>query len=401
MRTEFEYIAYNQDGAKVEGSVAASSKDSALLQLSSQNLHPIKIKPKQDSSILTSLRGNGVSSSQIEHFTQEMAMLLASGVRVDKAISIISNSQDQTAFKKMLSDLGTAIKGGQSFSGALAKFDKHFNKLYINLVAIGESTGNLAEVFSALADDLSFKSALRRNILQSLMYPMVILGVCILCLYFVFKIIVPRMSNIFVNIEVLPWYTEMVLGLSNWLNRYEVFIVAAVFALVSILVWAKQKGKLSAWLYLSMQYLPLLTQVSVKVDSMRFNSSMGLMLRSGLILNKALPLAVDSMKNPTLQDEVRVVSSKIQKGHGLSESLSQTSIFSQYYRSLLEVGEASGDLATSFNEIAKRQRTQFEALLQRFTALLEPILIVFMGAIVGGVVIIMMMSMVAVNDVSL
>jgi len=271
--------------------------------------------------------------------------------------------------------------------------------LYISLVKLGEATGNLSLVFQRLSQDLSFQRELNAKILQALTYPAIIFSVCVLCIAFVFNYIVPQMSGLFAGIEELPDYTLVLLATSDWFVKYQWFIVAGicltVFSVIKYHSHPIFKVRLSR---LSLK-LPFVNSMVMLAEQIRFNSALTMMTEAGVAIDKAISLSIQSLKNNELQQEMRVAEQKIRSGSKLSVALTVSHLYPQFSLSLLEVGEESGDLTPVFSELSKRAKHQFENAMTRFTSVLEPLLILFMGGVVGSVVVTMLLSIVAVNDV--
>lgn len=398
MSQRFEYTAFDEAGNKKNGEIEALSDEEAVRKLIEKGLQPSSVKHLREGFSLTFKRKPGLK--ELEYFTKEMSLLLDSGIRIDKAIGIIARNNGHPEFAKLLTDVHTKIKQGIALNQALAEYPELFSTLYINMVAIGEASGNLPNVFASLSDDLAFKTEIKKKTLQALTYPSVILVVCVLCLYFVFTFIVPQMSGIFENVATLPWYTEVILAISGWLIANEFLFFIAIGVFIGVISWLKSRGELDAFFQPVLLKAPVLKTLTKLLESMRFNASMALMLSSGVRLDNALSLAVGSIKHPYYKNAVKKASDSIRKGSALASTLAETNIYDDIYKSLLEVGEESGRLEQSFQEIAQRQKRGFEDWTSKMTALLEPLLIVFMGLVVGGVVVVMLLSMVTVNDVS-
>jgi len=395
----FIYKAYDKAGAKIDGQIEAVDRATALAHVQSQGLLPSELKEYKESA--DNLFGNSkkVSLADLEFLTAELSLLLSSGVRIDKGLDIIRRSKAQPALVRLLTSVSSGISKGQSLSLAMSEHNEVFDPLYINLVELGEASGQLPEIFAKLAEDLKFRRDLQRKIISSLTYPFVILAVCVLCIVFIFNFIVPKLSVLFSDPETLPWYTQVLLGISNWMQNYQLFLgigfVAGTLGLVHLF---KQPKFLKAWQETLLK-IPGLASSVLTTERIRFNSALAMMLQAGLPIDKALDLAKGNIKNQVLQREMEIVRNKVKHGHSLSPSLKQTSLYPDFYVSLLEVGEESGNLSQVFDEIANRSRQEFETWTEKMTTLIEPLLILLMGGIVGGVVVVMLMSMVAVNDV--
>ena len=176
--------------------------------------------------------------NELEFFTSQLALLLESGVRVDKGIDIIMQSNAQPALTKLLSKISAMLKKGNSLSEAFAEHPDLFSPLYISLLKIGESSGNLTEVLNRLSADLKFQKELKAQISQALTYPSVIMMVCLAAVYFVLTFIVPKMSGIFTDLSQAPWYTQVIINVSNFFVEYEALILGGLALGLFALVYA-------------------------------------------------------------------------------------------------------------------------------------------------------------------
>lgn len=397
----FKYQAYDSSGAKVSGTIVSADEKSVLAELKAQKLIPLSVSEDSGKKGFLDSVSSRVNLSDLEFFTSELSLLLQSGVRIDKGIDIIRRSKSKPALANLLSDISQSLKRGGSLSAALKEHPEVFDKLYVNLVELGEASGELADIFDGLAKDLKYKRDLNRKLISSLTYPAVIFAVCIASIFLIFNFIVPQMADLFNQRDSLPWYTKLMLNTSDWMQNYQwyliIALVVATVAGISALRDHNNKEKFQRFLL----RVPGLKTALISTDRIRFNSGLALMLKAGIQIDKALTLAIGNLKSEPIVQELTVAKEKIQRGGVLSEALQQTSLYPEFYVSLLEVGEASGNLPTIFEEIANRSRQDFESWTQRLTTLIEPLLILFMGVIVGGVVVVMLLSMVSVNDVSL
>jgi type II secretory pathway component PulF len=266
---------------------------------------------------------------------------------------------------------------------------------------LGEASGNLSEIFDGLAKDLKFKRELQRKIISSLAYPMVIFFVCLLSIFFIFNFIIPKMAVMFNEVNELPWYTNIMLSTSDWMQQYQGLLVIGIIVGVFGLITAfKQPGFLKWWQEISLK-LPIIKKAIITVERIRFNSGLAMMVKAGVQIDRAIGLSAGNIKNASLKRELDIVKKKVKGGSALTPALKQTSLYPDFYISLLEVGEESGNLERVFDEIANRSRQEFESWADRMTTLLEPLMILFMGGFVGGVVVVMLLSMVSINEMGI
>lgn len=395
----FTYQAYDSHGGHITGHIEATTHDAAKQQLQQQKLIITSLKENKKISKGHSFFERGsISLEELEFMTSELAILLKNGVKIDRSLEILKRNKKNSLAAKLLQDLHTAVKRGSLLSDAMAEQPKVFDKLYINLVKLGEASGDLADVFVKLSIDLKFRSDLKRKIIQSLTYPLVIFSVCILCILFIFNYIVPQMSGLFDGLPELPVYTEILLGVSRWMQNYQWFLFLGILFGVFSLIAAFKNPIVKVRLDEFMLKVPFIKGALLVIERIRFNSALTMMLDGGISIDKALELAAGSVNNRHIRQGLIAAKENIKKGAGLTESLGRSPIYPDFFLSLLEVGEESGKLAPVFEEIASRSRSEFESWADKMTSILEPLLILTMGGIVGSVVVTMLLSIISVND---
>lgn len=391
----FDYLAYDSSGAKLNGQLEALSVSDAQAQLRSRALLPVQVNPVKARAVGSA---KPLTLKQLELFTSELHLLLESGVRIDRGIDIIRRTKADSALGASLSRLASDIRGGARLSEALKQQPKNFDSLYCNLVSLGEESGNLSHVFAGIAGDLKHRRELQSKLLGALIYPAAIFAVCVLSIVFIFNFVVPRMATMFDQAADLPWYTDLVLGVSAWMQSYQWFLLVALAAPVVALSYYGDSGWAARLKERWSLRLPVLKTATLMVERIKFNSGLALMLDAGLKIDRALGLAIGNIGNGAVKRELEVARNKIKAGESLSVALAQTSLYPPFFVSLLEVGEESSRLLASFTEISTRSRQELDEWTSRLTALIEPIMILFMGGVVGSVVVVMLLSMVSVND---
>jgi type II secretory pathway component PulF len=400
----YTYRAYDTNGALIHGELEAQDLPEAKAELSSRNLRAVSLKSKQDNKTVNPLNffnKNEISLDDIEFVTAELSLLLHSGIKIDKALAVLSRTKSGTEISELLRKISDDVRKGQSLSEAMSKYPKHFDSLYINLVMIGESSGSLVTVFAGLAQDLKYRKELKSKITQAIVYPAMILMVCICSVLFIFNFVVPKLSVMFADAAELPFYTQLLLSTSDFIQSYQIHMfVLILFSGISF-NWLKNEGYFSHKFDNFVLTVPILKSTVNLIERIRFSSSMSLMLKSDVKLDKALNLSSKSIKNKVIAKNLFGVQEKVKKGNSITEALNQSGLFPPLFMSLLEVGEESGKMAPIFDEISRRSRVEFDQWTDRLTSLIEPLMILFMGGIVGSVVVVMMMSIVSVNDIGI
>lgn len=396
----FKYVAYNSSGVKLQGVVEAASEQLARQQLQTDGLLVaelrVEVKPAGQALFVAS----NLSLADVEFFTAELALLLKSGLRIDKGLSILKQNVQKPLLRDFISLVLNKLKQGEPLSAILAT-NPAFNNLYVGLVKIAEETGELESVFQRLADELKYQIELQDKIKQALVYPSVILTVCLLALLFIFNFVVPNLTSLFHEGQDLPGYTIALMAVSRFIVNYQQWLFLGAVA-AGLAMWHFRQSQLVRDLQTFMrERLPVVASANLLVERIRFNAALSVMLSSGVAIDKALKLAINTLRTASLQQELRVATEHVNRGKGLAASLSETRLYPPYFAALLAIGEESGELEKVFQEIAERSRKAFYSWVTRFTTLLEPLLILVMGAIVGAIVVVMMMSISAVTDMSL
>ncbi|MEN9018076.1 MAG: type II secretion system F family protein, partial [Hellea sp.] len=338
----FKYIAYDQQGGKIQGEIEAIDKDTALLSLQNEKLFVSTVEQKVNIDVFSLKFGKkSLSLKQLEYLTSELSLLLKNGVKIDKGLSIINQNNESGPTNLLVSKMLSSVRRGESLSQSMSEQENVFNKLYINLVKLGEASGDLSTVFERLSKDLRFQSELRDKIIQALTYPLIIFMVCVICIAFVFNYIVPQMSSLFEGMTTLPMYTVALLLVSDWFIKYQWFILIISFLMMFSGYTFRQHPLMSRLISNISMKLPLIKSMSLLAEQIRFNSALSMMSQAGVSLDKSMLLAADAIKNVQLRKDMLAAHQKIRKGDKLSSALSKSPLYPSFSVSLLEVGEES------------------------------------------------------------
>lgn len=395
---QFQCDVYDAQGVKQRVIKSADSRDELVTNLLAANFSIVDIKP------LKSTHGglfqrSKFSLDDLEFFAAQLSMLLGNGLKLEESLALLNKTATQPHVKFTVSNILAKVRQGDALSQALEpKFG--FDPLFVNLVALGESSGSLNEVFKGVAADLKFKKDLRGKVSQALAYPMLILVFCISAILFVFNVVIPRMAVLFDSHSDLPWYTQAMLGLAEFVQIYQWFILPALLALVVIVIHVKKMPQIKAHLDVFLLRVPVAGAFITMLERIQFASSLSLTLKNGLPLEKALFFSGNVVTNQLLKQQISRATQKVREGSAMSEAFSNTLVFDDFHTGLIEVGERTADLGAIFEELTRREQEAFEQRVNKFTTLLEPVLILLMAGIVGGVVVVMLMSIIAIQDVS-
>ena len=402
MILRFVFIAYDESGARHVGGVSAIDMESAKLKLKEMNLIPVKI---------TSTESHGKKNraffpfqskpklSDVEFLTSQLALLLKNGVKIDRALEIARKGIKNVILARIIEDIHGEIRRGTPISVCLEKYPDVFDSLYISLVKIGETTGRFAHVFENIADNLSFRKKIIADTRQAMIYPALIFAVCVLSVFFIFNFIVPRFSTIFSSMETVPIYTEVFLRISKLFRKCQYFIVPAVLGIIAFGSRLWKNEYLKRTIDAIVLRIPVTRGITCNLENLRFASAISVLLKSGVVLNQALDHAVSAVGNVWMKKKLLIVKKEIREGKRLGETISKTGFFPLEFNGLIEVGEETGSLAEVFSEIEERLKTNYEKKVAGLITLIEPIMIIIMGLIVGGLVVVMLLSIVSLSDI--
>ncbi|EHH2531865.1 type II secretion system F family protein [Vibrio parahaemolyticus] len=391
----YRYKAYDKQGKLVQGTELGKSELDVTVKLKKQSLIPLEV-----TTLAQTKKVGRVTGAVIEETTSQLSLLLKSGLKIDKALEVLAENAPNAKIQSILEEVGIGVKQGRELWRCMSEHPTAFPNLYVEMVKIGEASGRLTEVFAKLAENLKFQRELSKKITQAMVYPMFILLVCVVSLVAIFNFVVPSMSGLFESLQEIPVYTQLLLDVSGFVQSYQVHILAALVVAVIAFIKASENPDFRKRVDGFLAAFPLTRNAVLLVERIRYSASMELMLTSGVDLAKSMSMSTASVKSDALQSQLSKAHDDVSQGRSLVESLSGIQLFDPISLSLIRVGEETGQTGLVFGEINSRSRNQFETWMLKLTAMLEPLMIVIMGGIVGSVVIIMLLSIVSVNDVS-
>lgn len=399
----FKVTYLDGNGGKIEKEMYAHHESEILEQLSESKFTPLTIK-KASKSVVELLRGDGVSKATIETFITNLASLLSSGINLDKALTLLSKSADTASLKSLISVLQKDVRGGETFANTLAKHPEYFDSLVINLVKIGESTGRLDDVLVDLSEQLKFQQKIASQIKQAAIYPLIIVAICVISVLFILVSVVPQLSGMLEQVKDLPGYTVALMTASEFVRSTTGIISLAAFVVMTMFTIFSQAKEIKAFrmsLWRLFRSLPIINSMQFLTMQLRFSSAMMATLRAGLSLTDAVELSANTLPDEDVKSKLHEIKRRIQSGEPLAGSMEEASLFSSMEIGFIDVGEETGELTKAFTEIQQRKSFEFDTRLASLLKLLEPLLILIMGVIVGGIVIIMMLSIMSAQDVGL
>lgn len=391
----FSYRATTMEGAIVEGIIDAADERSAVEKLRNTGVIPLKVAaPKEGIKKRFTLKS---SKGDLLTFTTELSALLTAGLPLDRSLNIISEISESGGMKGVVLAILKSIREGNSFSDALLKHPKIFPKIYVNMIRAGEAGGVLDAVLDKLNEFLETSKELKDQIFSAMIYPTILIVTGGLSIIVLLTYVLPKFSVIFSELgRSLPLPTQIVLTVSNTLKSYWWIILSLI---VSGWIIFKTYVKTPAGRYNWDSFkLMLMGEVIRKIETARFARTLGTLLKSGVPLLQALNNAKDVISNQVIASAIDKVTRGAKEGKGVAVPLSNANVLPPLALSMIKVGEETGQLDTMLMKVATTYEKSLRIAVKRFVSLLEPVMILGMGLIIGFIVVSMLMAIFSITE---
>lgn len=332
-----------------------------------------------------------IAGAEIVFFTRQLAILLKANIVLTKALAILQKMSVRENIKKLVNTLESAVHNGAALSQALNNFPSYFPAWYCALVRCGEQTGELAEMFLQLATYQEKLQQLKKKIYKALFYPLVIVSVAFVVTMGLLLFIVPQFAQLFASFgAALPWITQVVMQSAQFLQHWGLYGLVMFIAMLMMVFYLQQKNsQVAAWIQQLPFYLPYFKTILHRVIMARFMRTLALTYSSGIPLLQGLTLASEMSVYSHYQKATQKIKQMINAGISLSQAMQQSELFTNLQMQMVHVGEESGELARMLKNLAEIDEEIVDQKITRLTTLLEPLLMVFLGVVIGGLVIAM------------
>ncbi len=392
----YEYSALNLKGKNVSDIIDADSISAARQKLRAANIYPISIKEVYEreskresrlSEILTRPLHARVKPAELSMMTRQLATLLGAGFPLVSAIYTLVPQASSTAFKRILSQIKDAIEEGSSFADALAQYPDTFSDIYINMVKSGETSGTLELVLQRLADITERQQALTHRIRSAMAYPILMFIIGVIVLFVLLTYIVPSITSIFTDMgQTLPAPTRFLIASSEFLKTgWWLLLLGFVAMVIAFHRIKKTEAGRYRWDQ-AMLKLPGIGGLIRKLAVGRFARTLGTLLDNGVALLTALHIVKNVVGNRLVADTIEYAAVEVEKGNSLARALGASDIFPHISIQMVQVGEQSGELENMLGKVADIYESEVENTILSLTTLLEPAIILFMGVVVGFIV---------------
>jgi general secretion pathway protein F len=403
----YMYKASTMEGKVIEGTMEASDDGTVSLKLQEMGLLPVSIGTSRQSTLLTRefewpWTKKKVRRKDLLVFTQELHTLVQSSFPLDRSLAVLSQLAESPAMAEVVQDVLKEVKGGKSFSEALAKYPAVFPKIYVNMVKAGEAGGMLEEILGRLAGYLVTSADLRSYIIGAMIYPALLSVVGLASVTILTLFVVPKFAQIFQDMKVpLPLPMLILQGLSNFLSGYWWTVLIAAFLIGTYLKRYREsdQGRLQIdrWLL----RIPLVGVTLRKVEVARFSRSLGTLLHGGVPLLQAMTIVREIIGNQSIAITIDPIRNGIKKGEGIAVPMKQSGVFPPLAMHLIEVGEESGKLDSMLLQVAEVYDVEVRNSIKNLISFFEPALILLMGIVIGTIVVSMLVAIFSINDIPL
>ncbi len=383
----FTYTARNTNGELKSSTIDASNRDDVVAQLRRQRLTIIKVDEEK---VRAKKSGGGISMRDIVIFTRQFSTMINAGLPLVQALDILSKQSENKALSAVVRDVVFDVESGNTVADAMKKHPKAFSDLYTNMVAAGEAGGILDTILNRLAVFMEKNDKLVRKVKGAMIYPSVIMCVAGLCVVILLWKVIPVFASMFASVGMeLPLPTRIVIGASTFLNAYWWALIFGVAGLGYVVkkFYATPNGQLTIDRLLL--HAPVLGDVLRKSAVSRFTRTLGTLISSGVSILDGLEITARTAGNRVVQDAIMGSRASIAGGETIAGPLQKSKVFPPMVISMIAVGEQTGGLDEMLSKIADFYDDEVDASVSALLSLLEPIMIVFLGIVVGGMVVAM------------
>jgi type IV pilus assembly protein PilC len=385
----FAYAGRALGGQTARGEVNADDRDAALVQLRSQGITVASIEERKRRKLFGEKRQK-ISDKDLVVFTRQFATMIDAGLPLVQCLEILSTQSDNKTLGKLLTEVRMDVESGTTYADALKKHPKVFDNLYSNMVRAGEVGGMLDTILQRLAKAMEKNVKLKTQVKSAMVYPAAIIGVAVVVVAVLMVWVIPIFARMFTDFGgSLPMLTQLVIDLSAFLQKYIIFIAAAAGGGLWLLkrYYGTPPGRLK--IDTMALKLPVIGDLIRKISVSRFTRTFGTLIQSGVPIMDALEIVAKTAGNVVVENAIMAARTSVGEGKTLAEPIGKTGVFPPMVVQMISVGEATGALDTMLAKIADFYDEEVDAAVAALTSLLEPTLMVFLGTIIGFIVIAM------------
>jgi type IV pilus assembly protein PilC len=393
----FTYAAKDKSGKTIQGTIQANDRNEAVTQLRGRELIILKVEEGGKASTPTKTVGSTkrgglfggpkATKAEVVIFTRQLSTMISAGISLLEAIEVLTDQAETPGMKATCSRLASELRGGSDLSAAMATCPKVFTPLYVSMVTAAEASGQMDVILQRLADYVEASEELKREIRSAMTYPVISLVLVLSITAFLMIGVVPGFKEVFDGLGAeLPGLTKATLAVSDWMRSKWYLMFLGVFAAGFAFVMIKKTPQGELFFDHVALRLPIFGQLTRKVCLARFSRTFATLVRSGVPIMGTLDIVAETAGNRVIADVVHASRDSVRNGNMLSEPLSRSKVFPPMVVRMIAIGEKSGALEALLEKIAEFYDSQVKATIKSLTSLIEPLLICFMGGIVGVVI---------------
>lgn len=385
----YSYIARETaSGREIRSTVEAATEQAAVAALLNRNLLVVSIQEKIYKKGKT--KGGKISLADLVVFTRQLATMIDAGIAIVQCLQALAEQSPNKVMRDVIRDVCTRVESGESFSEALQKHPKAFNKLYVSMVAAGEKGGLLAEILARLATYLESSARIRRKVKTAMMYPIVVSTAAIGISIFLLVKVIPVFKDVYQSFGAkLPVPTQFIISLSDLMRHYLPLVLIGLGALVyAWFYFIKTKSGRDFWDSRRIK-LPIFGPIAHKICLVRFTRTFASLIRSGVPILEVLQIVSQTVGNTTIEKAIKAAAIDIERGESIAVALGKHPVFPSMIIRMITAGEQTGNIDNMLERVSNFLDEEVETMLTGLMALIEPLLIVFLGVFIGGMVVCM------------
>ena len=397
----FKYVAKNKDSRTVAGKIAAESKTAVIEELRKREFVIISIDEiKEAAAKQKTFRSKKVKPDEIVIFSRQLATMVDAGIPIMQGIDALQEQVTHPTFKRVLVTIRDDIQHGNSLSAAFAKHPAVFDSLYVNMIKVGETGGVLSKILDRISSYLEKTLRLKRKVQSALIYPIVVVSMAIIITVILLVKVVPTFAGIYASFNrELPAMTQLLIAISNLLRHYLLFLVIGVIVIaVGLKQWHKTpQGALI--IDRAVLKLPIFGDLLRKVAISRFSRTLATLIQSGVPILESLEIVGKTIGNRLLELVVEDVKTSVREGESLAAPLSKSGVFPAMVTRMIGIGEKSGQMEKMLLKIAEFYDDQVDAAVDGLTSIIEPLIIGFLGIVIGFIVIALFLPIITITQI--
>jgi len=396
--TMFEYKARDRSGSVQSGTIEGSSSAAVAKALRDRGFIPLQVQEHKVATLDRDIKipgfGGKVKSKDVALMSRQLATMVNSGLSLVRALTILQQQAENPVLKAAIADVRSRVEQGSTLSGALEAHPKIFGTLYVAMVRAGEVGGALDETLNRLADTLEGQVKLRSQVKSAMAYPVVVLSLIVLIVIALMVFVVPIFKKMYLDLGgELPVPTRLLIGTSNMVTKFSwLFVIVTIGGVIGLRRWIATEDGRRKWDRFKLRS-PVFGKLVQKVAISRFARTLSVLSRTGVPVLQALDIVGETAGNTVVKDALQDVQASVKRGESVAEPLEEHEVFPPMVTQMMAVGEETGSVETMLAKVADFYDREVDDAVNALTSLIEPILIIVMGVVVGGILICLYLPM--------